>query len=120
MTFRLYPDCPNPRECDAATGETLLDALKEGRVLEVTKASNGDGFCLRERCDEYFNLTLSPSQLFQLGTELCRMAIGDTPRPIFPTPHQIAECGGPCAEGGPPACDCGLWDYGQGRQTPLE
>jgi len=29
-------------------------------------------------------------------------------RHIYPTPHQIAECGGPCEQGGPEACDCGL------------
>lgn len=31
-------------------------------------------------------------------------------RHVFPTPHQIAECGGPCLEGGSSACDCGLWE----------
>ena len=119
MTVRLYPDWPNPRECDAATGETILEALKDGKVLQVTRAASGNGFRLCEGCDEYFNLFLSSSQLFQLGTELCRMALDDLPRPVFPTPHQIAECGGPCTEGGPSACDCGLWDYTQKREAQL-
>ena len=29
----------------------------------------------------------------------------------FPTPSQIAECGGPCYTQGREACDCGLKDY---------
>ena len=29
----------------------------------------------------------------------------------FPTPSQIAECGGPCNTQGREACDCGLKDY---------
>lgn len=37
-------------------------------------------------------------------------------RLIFPTPHQIAECGGPCAEGGPEACDCGLYAMHEPKQ----
>lgn len=113
MTVTLYPDWPNPRDCDTSSGATLLEALRSGRVLEITEANTREGFCLREMCDEHFNLVLTAHQLFQLGTELCRMALGDRPRPIFPTPHQIAECGGPCLEGGPPACDCGLWDFCQ-------
>lgn len=35
----------------------------------------------------------------------------------YPTPSQIAECAGPCLEGGPDACDCGLREYG--RTPPL-
>ena len=35
---------------------------------------------------------------------------GPTRRVYFDMPSQIAECGGPCSEGGPEACDCGaLW-----------
>ena len=35
---------------------------------------------------------------------------GPTRRVYFDMPSQIAECGGPCLEGGPEACDCGaLW-----------
>jgi hypothetical protein len=30
----------------------------------------------------------------------------------YPTPSQIAECAGPCLEGGRDACDCGLREYG--------
>ena len=30
----------------------------------------------------------------------------------YPTPSQIAECGGPCLERGRDACDCGLREYG--------
>ncbi|ATW62739.1 hypothetical protein SCBWM1_gp55 [Synechococcus phage S-CBWM1] len=29
----------------------------------------------------------------------------------FPTPSQIAECGGPCFTQGQEACDCGLLNY---------
>lgn len=29
----------------------------------------------------------------------------------FPTPSQIAECGGPCFMQGREACDCGLLNY---------
>lgn len=36
---------------------------------------------------------------------------------IFPTPHQIAECGGPCEQGGPEACDCGLYGHGTSNTT---
>ena len=36
--------------------------------------------------------------------------VGTTRRVYFDMPSTIAECGGPCSEGGPEACDCGaLW-----------
>lgn len=36
----------------------------------------------------------------------------------FNSPVQIAECGGPCAEGGPDACDCGALVEPEQRPAP--
>lgn len=119
MNIRLYPDWPNPKESDAATGKTMLEALANGRVLRITKTENGDGFRIQEMCNEFFNLFLTPNQLLALSGELRFMAIEaiEKARPHrFPTPHQIAECGGPCEEGGPDACDCGLRDRHRAHQ----
>lgn len=47
----------------------------------------------------------------ELGNVICIEEVRDArPDHRFPTPHQIAECGGPCLDGGPSACDCGLND----------
>lgn len=74
MTYRLHPDWENVRPCDWEESETLLGALKEARVFQVSQAESGPGFCVMEACDDYFNLFLAPEQLYQLGTELQQLA----------------------------------------------
>jgi len=72
--YQLTPDWSKVRDCDLAQGNTLLEALADARVLVVSKATNSDGWCLMENCDEYFNVVLTSKQLYNLGTELQALA----------------------------------------------
>ena len=73
MTYRLPPaDWENPSEKDYATGETMLEAIFDGRIFDIELS--GGGFKLTERCDDYFSVFLTAPQLYQLGTELRELA----------------------------------------------
>jgi hypothetical protein len=72
MTCRLVPDWENPKDCDCGIGETMLDAVSNGRIFAVE--SRDSGFAIEEQCDNYFALCLTPAQLYQLGTELRELA----------------------------------------------
>jgi hypothetical protein len=43
-----------------------------GRIFDLYK--DGDGFCLREGCDEYFNIKMTRDELRALGEELIKAA----------------------------------------------
>jgi hypothetical protein len=74
--YTLFLDWADPENQHrfAESGNTLLDALQNGRVFSVSKANNGDGFCVMEECDSYFNLVLTREQLYELGSELQALA----------------------------------------------
>lgn len=75
MTYKLPPDWQNPKDSDYAEGETLLEALRNGRVFSVIPAAYQPGFLIEEGCDNYFGHVLTPEQLYQLGTELRELAL---------------------------------------------
>ena len=54
---------------------TLLEALKNARVFEITK--DGENFHVGEMCDECFSLELSQQELIDLGNELIALANGE-------------------------------------------
>jgi hypothetical protein len=56
--------------------DTLLEALADQRVMTI-EAKEG-GFEIREKCDNYFSVRLTPDQLRELGEEL--IAIAHTPQ----------------------------------------
>ena len=72
MAYRLVPDWENPKDCDCGIGETMLDAVSNGRIFAVE--TRDSGFAIEEQCDNYFALCLTPAQLYQLGTELRELA----------------------------------------------
>jgi len=73
MTYRLLPrDWENPKDCDCGIGKTMLNAVANGRIFAVEASDSG--FALEEQCDNYFALSLTPAQLYQLGTELRELA----------------------------------------------
>ena len=73
--YRLPPDWDKVKDCDFAEGDTLLEALAEARVFSISKSSNGDGWRLQEMCDGYFDVVLTPLQLYNLGAELQVLAM---------------------------------------------
>jgi hypothetical protein len=72
MVYRLAPDWENPRDSDCGIGKTMLDAVSNGRIFAVE--DRDFGFAIEEQCDYYFQLLLTPAQLYQLGTELRELA----------------------------------------------
>jgi hypothetical protein len=70
--YALPPNWEGFKDRDLASGDTLLEALVNGRIFNVAKT--GDNYCIQERCDEYFSVILTPKQLFDLGTELQALA----------------------------------------------
>lgn len=58
---------------DGASGKTLLDALDEARVFNVSKEETGR-FRLEESCDRYFFAVLTREQLLALADELRALA----------------------------------------------
>jgi hypothetical protein len=72
MAYRLVPDWKNPKDSDCGIGETMLDAVSNGRIFAVE--ARNSGFFIEEQCDNYFALRLTPAQLYQLGTELRELA----------------------------------------------
>jgi hypothetical protein len=58
---------------DGVSGKTLLDALDEARVLNVSKEETGR-FRLKESCDRYFFAVLTREQLLALADELRALA----------------------------------------------
>lgn len=73
--YRLPPDWDKVKDCDFAEGDTLLEALAEARVFSMSKSNSGDGWRLQEMCDQYFNVVLTPLQLYNLGAELQVLAM---------------------------------------------
>lgn len=59
---------------DSIDADTMLGKIEKARIFSV-EAIEGGLFVLEERCDDYFNLTLTPAQLYQLGTELRGLAL---------------------------------------------
>jgi hypothetical protein len=55
------------------TFDTLLLALADNRIVKIKKTADGN-FRIREACDDYFSVELTPSQLTALGKELIDMA----------------------------------------------
>jgi hypothetical protein len=51
---------------------SVLDALKSERVIKIARYA--DGFDVREGCDGWFYLLLSPDQLHLLGEELIALS----------------------------------------------
>jgi hypothetical protein len=72
MAYRLVPDWENPKDSNCGIGETMLDAVSNGRIFAVE--ARDSGFAIEEQCDNYFALCLTPAQLYQLGTELRELA----------------------------------------------
>ena len=72
MAYRLVPDWENPKDSDCGIGETMLDAVSNGRIFAVE--TRDSGFAIEEQCDNYFALRLTPAQLYQLGAELRELA----------------------------------------------
>jgi hypothetical protein len=58
---------------DGASGETLLDALDEARVFNLSKEETGL-FRINESCDRYFFAVLTRDQLLALADELRALA----------------------------------------------
>jgi hypothetical protein len=58
---------------DGASGKTLLDALDEARVFNVSKEETGR-FRIEESCDRYFSAVLTREQLLALADELRALA----------------------------------------------
>ena len=54
--------------------ETILNKLKEERILDISKNTDGT-FTLIEMCDQYFEVILTPTELMQLSVEI-RTLIG--------------------------------------------
>lgn len=50
------------------TGDTVLEVLKEARVLTVKQVPGG--FRFRERCDRYYQIVLTREQVLALADEL--------------------------------------------------
>ena len=68
-------------------GATMLAALANGSIFEVSRSRHGPGFRIEEACDHYHDLFLTPEQLYQLGTELREMAESlIPPQPAAPPP----------------------------------
>ena len=63
--------------------------------------------------DEINNLTNSAR------AALAEQPVGQSRRCIY-NPVQIAECGGPCEQIGPEACDCGALWVSQDAEQPVE
>jgi len=60
--------------CDSeCTTNTLLKALLNARVLDISKLDN-DEFCLNEACDDWFSISLTKQELINLGNELIMFA----------------------------------------------
>jgi len=57
----------------SAKGDTVLDALSKGHVLDVGRLPDGT-FQLTEGCDNYYFAVLSREQLLDLAGELCAAA----------------------------------------------
>lgn len=50
------------------TGDTVLEVLKEARVLTVKQVPGG--FRFRERCDRYYQVVLTREQVLALADDL--------------------------------------------------
>ena len=73
MTYRPPPaNWKNAPESQFGVGETLLEAISNGRIFNIEPY--GVGFHLTEQCDDCFSLFLTAPQLYQLGTELRELA----------------------------------------------
>lgn len=57
------------------TADTMVEAVKNACVFTVKRMEDGR-FRLRERCDRYFRVYLTPEQLLALADELRAMALG--------------------------------------------
>jgi hypothetical protein len=73
--YRVAPDWTKVRDSDFLEGKALLDVLADARVFCISKAENSEGWCLREGCDDHFNVVLTPQQLYNLGAELQALAM---------------------------------------------
>jgi hypothetical protein len=52
--------------------DSVLDALERENILKITQ--DADGFDVREGCDKWFWVLLSPDQLRLLGEELIALS----------------------------------------------
>lgn len=59
----------------SASGETLLAALEDARVFNVSKTDDGR-FEFEESCDNYFGAFLTKEQVLALAEELRALASG--------------------------------------------
>lgn len=65
---------PKGYKINNETFDTLLRALADNRIVKIRKTEDGN-FRLREACDDYYNVHLTPSQLAALGKELIDLAL---------------------------------------------
>lgn len=54
------------------TAETMLEVVSACRVFEIVKHEGK--FIIREKCDEYFGVTLTKEQLLALADEIKALA----------------------------------------------
>ena len=59
------------------------------------------------------------TQAARWGAALAEQPVGQSRRCIY-NPVQIAECGGPCEQIGPEACDCGALWVDQDTEQPVK
>jgi hypothetical protein len=62
-----------PGSTDSYSGNTLLEIICSARVFNIEKIDDG-AFMVGERCDEYFGIQLSATQLYELGAEIQQLA----------------------------------------------
>jgi hypothetical protein len=62
-----------PGSTDSYSGNTLLEIICSARVFNIEKTDDG-AFMVGERCDEYFGIQLSATQLYELGAEIQQLA----------------------------------------------